>query len=121
MAVAAAGGLPAALDGLQYFPRFPAPGHVGDDLGRLGREASPSAGVIDSQCLKSAEKGGVRKEKQTQVGYDAGKRVKGRKVHALVDTEGLPLRVIVIPPGSRTKTAPSWFSTAPGGASTGLN
>jgi transposase len=29
------------------------------------------------------------------VGYDAGKRVKGRKVHALVDTEGLPLRVVV--------------------------
>jgi transposase len=29
------------------------------------------------------------------VGYDAGKRVKGRKLHALVDTEGLPLRVIV--------------------------
>ena len=29
------------------------------------------------------------------MGYDAGKKVKGRKVHALVDTEGLPLRVIV--------------------------
>src|ERR1700759_3290968 len=29
------------------------------------------------------------------VGYDAGKKVKGRKIHALVDTEGLPLRVIV--------------------------
>jgi putative transposase len=29
------------------------------------------------------------------VGYDAGKKIKGRKVHALVDTEGLPLRVIV--------------------------
>ncbi len=29
------------------------------------------------------------------MGYDAGKRVKGRKVHALVDTEGLPLRVVV--------------------------
>jgi putative transposase len=29
------------------------------------------------------------------VGYDAGKKVKGRKVHALVDVEGLPLRVIV--------------------------
>jgi transposase len=29
------------------------------------------------------------------VGYDAGKKVKGRKVHALVDTEGLPLRLIV--------------------------
>ena len=29
------------------------------------------------------------------MGYDAGKKVKGRKVHALVDTEGLPLRVVV--------------------------
>lgn len=29
------------------------------------------------------------------MGYDAGKKVKGRKVHALVDTEGLPLRIIV--------------------------
>jgi putative transposase len=29
------------------------------------------------------------------VGYDAGKKVKGRKVHALVDTEGLPLRIVV--------------------------
>jgi transposase len=29
------------------------------------------------------------------VGYDAGKRIKGRKIHALVDTEGLPLRVVV--------------------------
>jgi transposase len=33
---------------------------------RSGREASPSAGVIDSQTLKSAEKGGARKVKQTQ-------------------------------------------------------
>ena len=30
-----------------------------------------------------------------QVGYDAGKQVKGRKIHALVDTEGLPMRVVV--------------------------
>lgn len=29
------------------------------------------------------------------MGYDAGKKVKGRKLHALVDTEGLPLRVVV--------------------------
>jgi len=29
------------------------------------------------------------------VGYDAGKKIKGRKLHALVDTEGFPLRVIV--------------------------
>lgn len=33
---------------------------------RLGREASPSAGVIDSQSLKSAEKGAARKVKQTR-------------------------------------------------------
>jgi transposase len=29
------------------------------------------------------------------VGYDAGKQVKGRKIHALVDSEGLPMRVLV--------------------------
>jgi transposase len=29
------------------------------------------------------------------VGFDAGKKLKGRKLHALVDTEGLPLRVVV--------------------------
>jgi transposase len=29
------------------------------------------------------------------VGYDAGKKVKGRKIHALVDTEGLPMRIVV--------------------------
>jgi hypothetical protein len=29
------------------------------------------------------------------VGYDAAKKVKGRKIHALVDTEGLPMRVVV--------------------------
>ncbi|WP_425438491.1 IS5 family transposase [Rhodospira trueperi] len=59
---------------------------------RMGREASPTAAVIDSQSLKSAEKGGGQ---DNAVGYDAGKKVKGRKLHALVDTEGLPLRVVV--------------------------
>jgi transposase len=29
------------------------------------------------------------------VGYDAGKQVKGRKIHALVDSEGLPMRVVI--------------------------
>ena len=33
--------------------------------------------------------------KDDKVGYDAGKRVKGRKIHALVDSEGLPMRVVV--------------------------
>ena len=63
---------------------------------RLGREASPSAGVIGS-CIVAqvGRKRGCAKGEADAVGYDAGKKVKGRKIHALVDTEGLPLRVVV--------------------------
>ena len=43
-------------------------------------------------------KGGCAKGEADAVGYDAGKKVKGRKIHALVDTEGLPLRVVVHSP-----------------------
>jgi len=47
-----------------------------------GRNAKPTAGMIDSQCVKTTESGGVR-------GHDAGKRIKGRKRHIVTDTFGL--------------------------------
>lgn len=47
-----------------------------------GREASPTAGVIDSQSVKTTESGEIR-------GFDAGKRIKGRKRHILTDTLGI--------------------------------
>ena len=53
-----------------------------------GREASPSAGVIDSQSVKTTESGGIS-------GFDAGKKVKGRKRHILTDTCGFLIFILV--------------------------
>ena len=56
------------------------------------REASPTAAIIDSQSVKSAEKGGACID---PAGYDAGKKINGKKRHILVDTQGLLMHAIV--------------------------
>ncbi|MCQ9148479.1 MULTISPECIES: IS5 family transposase [Brucella/Ochrobactrum group] len=53
-----------------------------------GKQPSPTAGVIDSQSVKSTESGGIR-------GFDAGKKINGRKRHIVVDTLGLMVGLVI--------------------------
>lgn len=55
-----------------------------------GKRSRPTAAILDSQSVKSDSHGG-------EVGYDGGKKIKGRKRHILVDTMGLLLAVVVTP------------------------
>jgi Transposase DDE domain len=57
----------------------------------VGREADPSAAIMDAQSVKTVE------ESARISGYDGHKCVKGRKRHLLVDTLGLPIAIYVTP------------------------
>ena len=63
-----------------------------------GREACPSVVIMDGQSVKTTERGGAR-------GFDAHKRVKGRKRHILVDTLGLPVANRVEPANTSDRRA----------------
>ena len=78
---------------------------VHDELRRAcriaaGREPEPTAAVIDSQSVKAAETVAAASR-----GFDAGKKVQGRKRHIAVDVTGLPLTVLITAAGLQDRDA----------------
>jgi transposase len=92
----------------RYFRRWSDDGTVDAIHDRLrdrlrdadGRDPMVSAGIIDAQSVKGADTVGARSR-----GYDAGKRINGRKRHIVVDTLGLLLLVTVTTAGVQDRTA----------------
>ena len=105
--------LPPKSTGHDYFSRWDYDGtlkQIHDTLylkcrEQVGREPSPTVGAIDSQSVKSAEKGGARIDPN---GYDAGKKIKGKMRHILVDMLGLLLHAVVHPANIQDRVVAYW-------------
>ena len=76
----------------------------GDYRQSTGKQRSPSVGIIDAQSVK-----GTAISAQSSTGYDAGKKVKGRKRHIIVDTLGLIIAVWVSAADWQDRTAARWL------------